>query len=58
MDEGKKEQRQNRWERENRERIIVIAPKGTKDRIKSVSNESVNAYINRLIDDDLIGKAQ
>lgn len=54
MDE-KKEQRQNQWERKCRERIIVIAPIGTKDKIKQHSR-SVNAYINKLIEADPLNK--
>jgi len=54
MDE-KKELRQNQWERKCRERIIVIAPIGTKDKIRK-HNRSVNGYINKLIEADLLYK--
>lgn len=39
------------------ERMTVRMPKGTIERIKSVTNESYNAYVNRLIFEDL-GKVQ
>lgn len=35
------------------ERMTVRMPKGTRERIKSVTNESYNAYVNRLIFEDL-----
>lgn len=39
------------------ERMTVRMPKGTIECIKSVTNESYNAYVNRLILEDL-GKVQ
>lgn len=40
-----------------KERLNVLFETGTKDRIKAVyGNISVNAYINRLINDDLIAQ--
>ena len=35
------------------ERMTVRMPKGTRERIKSVTNESYNAYVNRLTLEDL-----
>ena len=35
------------------ERMTVTMPKGTIECIKSVTNESYNAYVNRLILEDL-----
>lgn len=44
----------NKWNKENYDRIEIIVPKGKKDLIKAAADttgESVNAYINRAIDD-------
>ena len=35
------------------DRLTVYAPQGTKERIKATTGESVSAYVNRLINDDL-----
>jgi len=51
MDEKKIDYR-NKWEKEYRERIVVIAPLGTKANILK-SHKSVSGYINKLIADDL-----
>jgi len=45
--------RQNNFVREKYDRISLTLPKGTKDRIKAVSGESVNAWIFSLIDKEL-----
>jgi len=45
--------RQNEWTAQNYERQTVTMPNGTKARIKAVTHESVNGYINRLIKEDL-----
>ena len=45
--------RQNEWTAQNYERQTVTMPKGTKDKIKAVTDESINGYINRLIKEDL-----
>ena len=49
----KKPANQNTWEKKNRERLIIIAPIGTKAAIASKTSESTNSYVNRLIDEDL-----
>ena len=36
---------QNEYNKENYERITVMAPKGTKDRIKATGEKSVNKFI-------------
>lgn len=35
------------------DRIVILSPQGTKERIKATGAESVSAYINKLIADDL-----
>ena len=45
--------RQNEWTAQNYERQTITLPKGTKDRVKAVTNESMNGYINRLVKEDL-----
>lgn len=35
------------------DRIVILTPQGTKERIKATGAESVSAYINKLIADDL-----
>lgn len=35
------------------DRVSVIIRKGIKERIQSITDESMNAYINRLIEEDL-----
>lgn len=55
MDE-KKEDYRNRWQKENQDRLIVMVPKGRKDKIKIHAEKlgmSMNAYINMLIDKDM-----
>lgn len=45
----------NKWNADNYDRIAVVVPKGTKDQIKAKADslgESVNGYINRLIQED------
>lgn len=46
----------NKWLGENRDRITFIAEKGRKAEIKThaeLLGMSLNAYINKLIDDDM-----
>lgn len=44
------------WERENYDRILLRLPKGYKDKMKAhIGGESMNAYIKRLIDEDMRG---
>lgn len=45
--------RQNAWTAANYERQSITLPIGTKDRIKAAGETSMNAYINKLILDDL-----
>jgi len=45
--------RQNAWTAANYERQSITLPIGTKDRIKAAGETSINAYINKLILDDL-----
>lgn len=48
-----------KYTKENYDRIGVFLPKGDKERIKARAaslNLSVNAYINKLINDDLSGE--
>lgn len=40
------------------DRLTVYAPKGTKERIQATTGESVSAYINRLINEDLTRREQ
>ena len=53
--EEKKNQftRQNEWIAKNRERQSVTLPLGTKDKIKRLTGESVNGFINRIIKEEL-----
>ena len=44
------------WERENYDRILLRLPKGYKDKLKAhIGKESMNAYLKRLIDEDMQG---
>ncbi len=46
----------SKYMKENYDSILVRVPKGKKEVIKEYAeskNESVNGYINRLIDDDM-----
>lgn len=46
----------NTWQKENKDRILLILPKGDKDKIKARAESkgmSLNAYINKLIDADM-----
>ena len=50
---------QNKWIEKTYDRINLTVPKGKKDEIKAYAEskgESVNAYINRLIDEDMQNK--
>lgn len=45
-----------KWDANNLDRISVAVPKGKKEVIKAhaeANGESVNGYINRLIDEDM-----
>ena len=49
----------NKYVKENYDRINVVFPKGTKERIKTVADansESVNGYIVRLVKEDMKNK--
>lgn len=49
-------ERQNKWTAENRDRISLLVPKGEKEIIKKFAEqcgESVNAYINRAIEEQI-----
>lgn len=49
----------NKWMNKAYDRINLTVPKGKKDEIKAYAEskgESVNAYINRLIDEDMQNK--
>lgn len=48
----KQYKRQNEHIKENYDRVSITLPKGTKDIIKA-RGETVNAYINRLVSEDL-----
>lgn len=46
----------NQWQREHKDRISLIVPKGQKDIIKSHASstgESVNGFINRAIEETM-----
>lgn len=45
--------RQNEWIAANYERQTVTLPPGTKERIKAVTDESINGFIKRLIFSEL-----
>lgn len=48
--------KKNRWNEKNYDRIVVLVKKGRRDAIKEHATglgESVNAYINRLIEQDM-----
>lgn len=49
----KQYQRQNEWNKENRDRIGVLLPKGTKERIKAITGMSISSYIVELVLKDL-----
>lgn len=45
------------WEKENKDRIVLLVPKGEKEQIKEASVrkgfKSMNEYIKQLIDKDI-----
>lgn len=45
---SKQYKRQNEFIRESRDRITIVFPKGTKDRIRA-HGESINGLVNRLV---------
>lgn len=49
----KRYDKQNNYNKVNYDRIALIVPKGTKDRIKAVAGGSVNAFISSLIYEEL-----
>lgn len=49
----KQYKRQNEWAAAHYERQTVTLPNGTKDRIKAMTNESINGFVNRLIFQEL-----
>jgi len=49
----KQYKRQNDYIKNNYDRVSATLPKGTKERIKSLTGQSVNAYISDLISADL-----
>lgn len=52
----KRNQRQESWKKENRERINMLFPKGTKDRIKTAiygSGLSVSEFVLQAINEKL-----
>jgi len=50
--DDKKIDYRNAWEKEHRERIVVIVPLNTKAKILA-TGDTVNGYINKLIAADL-----
>lgn len=52
-DSEKAIKRQNEWIKENRERITITLPLGTKERIKNSGAKSLNDYITTLVINDL-----
>lgn len=52
----KRNQRQDQWKRDNRERINILFPKGTKDRIKVAADElkiSVSEFVLQAINEKI-----
>lgn len=47
------DKRASRKYNEKFDRLTAYTPKGTKERIKAVTTETVNAYLCRLINEDL-----
>lgn len=46
----------NEWQKNNVDRINLTVPKGKKERIRAYAQsrgESINGFINRLIDEDM-----
>jgi len=41
--------RQNEYIKNSFDRVSVTLPKGTKERIKTITGESVNAFINKCV---------
>lgn len=48
----KQYKRQNEYIKDNYDRVSITLPKGTKERIQA-KGESINGYINRLVEQDL-----
>ena len=44
--------RQNEWQRENVERLSLVFPKGTKERIRS-TGETLNGFVNECVKREL-----
>ena len=36
------------------DRIVILTPQGTKEKIKAFYSDSINKYINELIENDLL----
>ena len=49
----KQYKRQNEYIKGAFDRVSVTLPKGTKERIRSATTESINGFINRLISEEL-----
>ena len=52
----KRNQRQDTWKRENRERINILFPKGTKERIKTAaegSGLSISEFVLQAINEKI-----
>lgn len=49
----KQYKRQNEYIKGAFDRVSVTLPKGTKERIRSATSESINGFINRLISEEL-----
>ena len=57
--DDKKEDYRNRWERENRSRIIVITEPAIKEEIRLAADQagqSINAYILQAVQDRMEGR--
>ena len=49
----KQYKRQNEYIKGAFDRVSVTLPKGTKERIRAATSESINGFINRLISEEL-----
>lgn len=43
----------NKYSKENYDKICVLLPKGTKDRIRQIPDTTVNGFINKLVEQEL-----
>ena len=56
LDTVKRNKRQYEWQKENTDRIVLLSPKGTKERIKDAAEMvglSMSEWINRAIEEKL-----